>query len=156
PFEGLLFCIPVALALLFWVLRLRRSNQPLPLSRVVWPISTCLLATVAFTLYYNSRLTGEALLFPRTLYYRQYFTVSPFICGKIPAPAHYATPQFEVYFNTWLRSQFNGPLAVLRRIEFERFRWLFQFFVGGLYALPFVTLPGLVRSRRTRLVLAQL
>ncbi len=155
PFEGLLFSIPVALALLFWALR-RRRNQPRPLPCVVLPISACLVATIACTLFYNWRLTGQALLFPRTLYYRQYFTVSPFIWGKILAPAQYANPQFEAYFNTWLRSQFSGTLADLRRIEFERFRWLFQFFVGGLYAIPFVTLPWLVRSRRTRLVLLQL
>lgn len=156
PFEGLLFCIPVALALLVWMLGLRRQHQPLPLRSVALPICAALIATVAFTLFYNWRLTGDALLFPRALYYRQYFTVSPFIWGKILPAAHYANPQFEAYFNIWLRSQFSGTLADLRRIEFDRLRWLAQFFVGKLYALPFITLPWLVRSRRVRLVLLQL
>jgi hypothetical protein len=156
PFEGFLFCIPVAVVLLLWLVRLHRRNRSMPVRRVILPILACLFATLTFTLYYNWRLTGDPLLMPRALYYRQYFTVSPFIWGKIPPPIHYANPQFDAYFNGWLRNQFNGTFADFRRIEFERFRSLATFFVGGLLAVPFLSLPWLLRNRRIRPVLVQL
>ena len=87
PFEGALFCIPVAAVLTFWLIRLYRDNHPLPVRRVILSIFTCLLATLAFTFYYNWRLTGDLFLLPRALYYRQYFTVSPFIWEKFFLPS---------------------------------------------------------------------
>ena len=156
PFEGAFFCIPVAVVLLFWLLRLRRNHHPLPFRTVVLPITAWLFATLAFTLYYDWRLTGDPLLMPRALYYRQYFTVSPFIWGKILPAIHYSNPQFEAYFNGWLRHQFDGSFADLRRIEWDRFHTLFTFFIGGLFAIPFLSLPWILRSRRLRPVLFQL
>lgn len=156
PFEGFLFCLPVAAVLCFWLWKRDRSHQSLPTRSVILPIAAWLAATVAFTLYYDWRLTGDAFLFPRTLYYRQYFTVSPFVWGKILPAIHYSNPQFESYFNGWLRHQYELTSADLRRIEWDRLKQLGQFFVGGLFAVPFVTLPWLIRSRRTRFVLLQL
>jgi hypothetical protein len=156
PVEGLFFCLPVAVVLLLWLLRLRRSQRAIPVQRVLLPIFGWLFATLVFTLYYNWRLTGDAFLFPRTLYYRQYLTVSPLIWGKILPPIHYGNPQFEKYFNGWVRDQFDGTWEDLRRIEWERFRYLGTFFVGGLLAIPFVTLPLLIFGRRIRPVLFQL
>lgn len=156
PVEGLLFCLPVAVVLLLWLLRLRRSHRTIPVQRVLMPIFVWLLATFVFTLYYNWRLTGDAFLFPRTLYYRRYLTVSPLIWGKILPPMHYDNPQFEAYFNGWVRDQFDGAWEDLRRIEWERFRYLGTFFVGGLLAIPFLTLPWLIFCRRIRPILLQL
>jgi hypothetical protein len=128
----------------------------LPVRRVILPIFTCLLATLAFTFYCNWRLTGDLFLLPRALYYRQYFTVSPFIWGKILPPIHYANLQFEAYFNGWLRHQFDGTFADLLRIEWDRFHSPATFFVGGLLTIPFLSLPWLIRNRRIRPVLLQL
>jgi hypothetical protein len=156
PVEGLLFCLPVAVVLLLWLQRLRRTQRAIPVQRVLLPIFGWLFATLVFTLYYNWRLTGDAFVFPRTLYYRQYLTVSPLIWGKILPPIHYNNPQFENYFNGWVRDQFDGTWEDLRRIEWERFRYLGTFFVGGLLAIPFLTLPWLIFSRRILPVLLQL
>jgi hypothetical protein len=90
PFEGFLFCIPMAVVMLLWLHDLRRGTQPIPVRRVLLPLFTCLFAILAFALYYNWRVTGDPLLFPRVLYYRQYFTVSPFVWGTLDPPTHYA------------------------------------------------------------------
>ena len=156
PVEGLLFCLPVAIIFLLWLRRLRRSQRAIPVRSVLGPIAAWLFATLIFTFYYNWRLTGDAFLFPRTLYYRQYLTVSPLVWGKILPPVQYSNPQFEAYFNGWVRDQFDGTWEDLRRIEWERFRYLGSFFVGGLLAIPFLTLPWLIIKRRTRPVLSQL
>jgi hypothetical protein len=156
PFEGFVFCIPLAVLLFFWLLSLRRRNQPIPVQRVLAPIFACLAATLIFTLYYNWRLTGDPFLLPRLVYYRQYFTVSPFIWGKVQPAIHYANPQFEAYFNAWLRHQSDRTLTGLARIEWKRLKELGAFFVGGLLAIPFLSLPCLIRNRRVRLVLFQL
>jgi hypothetical protein len=95
--------------------------------------------------------------------FRAFFTIgstSPFhrLSGErsILLPITLTNPQFEAYFNGWLRHQFDGTWANLRRIEGVRFKDLATFFAGGLFAIPFLSLPCLIRSPRLHPVLAQL
>jgi len=155
PFEGFIFCIPVAFALLFWVLQLRKKKHAIPVRRVLFPILACLIVNVVFTLYYNRRLTGDAFTFPRTLYYKQNLSVSPFICGKILPPFHYANAQFESFFNGWMRGLYNGRWADLKKIELLHLNEFWLFFLGGLLSFVFLSAPWFLRDRRIRFVLWQ-
>jgi hypothetical protein len=153
PLEGFMFCIPVAVILFCWLFRLRALQQPIPIRRVLFPIFACLFGTVVFTLYYNWRLTGDFFTMPRTLYYRQYVSVSPFIWGRILAPFHYANPQFDAFFNGWMRTQYDGTWLDLKRIEWLRLAVFWKFFLGALLAAPFLSSPWLLKDRRLRPVL---
>ena len=155
PFEGFIFCIPVACVLLLWLFRLVRTGHALPVRRVLLPIAACLGLTLAFLLFYNWRLTGSALLFPRVLYYRQHLTASPFVWGKIRPAVHFANPQFEGFFNGWLARQYDGTWTDLKRIEWLRAKEFWQFFLGSWVSLFFLGLPCLFGDRKMRLILAQ-
>jgi hypothetical protein len=155
PLEGFIFCVPVALALLFWLLRRHKKGLQIPIRRVLLPIFGCIICTIMFALYFNWRLTGSPLEFSRMAYYGRYFTVSPVVWGTIRPPIHYANPQFEQFFNGWLRSQYDGTWHDLKRIEIIRTRLFWQFFLGPLLSIPMLSLPSLLKDRFARPFLLQ-
>src|SRR5256885_2267196 len=69
PYEGLLFCIPVAGWFLCWLAGKTKSPVALRtrIARVLAPLAVVLALTTGFIGYYNWRLTGSALLFPHVL-----------------------------------------------------------------------------------------
>jgi hypothetical protein len=153
PLEGFVLSIPVAFTLVFWLYRLRKEKHLIPVRRVVLPIAMCLLANLAFNLYYDWRVTGNPFAIPRAVYYHEYFTVSPFIWGKILPPHHYSNPQFEEFFNGWLRDRYLGTWRDLLRIERERASIFWKFFIGTPLSVLLLTLPWLFKDRRLRPVL---
>jgi hypothetical protein len=150
PLEGLVFCVPLAAILIHWLYCLRAQKLPLPLRNVLPPVSVCLLSNLAFTLYYDWRLTGSPLTLPRALYYQRYYSVSMFIWGKIRPPLHYGNPQYEAFFNGYIRDLYSGTWASLKEIEILRCNEFWQFFLGGLLGVSFLSLPWLFRDRRIR------
>ena len=153
PVEGLVFCFPVAVGLLFSG-RKRRTVGDF-LRRVALPMAPVLLAGIVFLAYYNARVTGHSTLFPYVAYHRQYFNYPVFAWGHVPSPLHYSNPQFEFFFNTWQRAHY--PLTwsgwTKRTSQAVWIWWLV--FLGPILTVPFITLSRLVRDKRMRLPLYQ-
>jgi hypothetical protein len=155
PLEGFIFCVPVAVYLLIWLFQLRKRHHPIPVRAVLLPIFVCLFANLIFTFYYDWRVTGHPFAVPRSLYYKQNLSVSPFIWGKILPPFHYANPQFDAFFNVWMRGLYNRTWPGLKSIELLRFNEFWLFFLGGFLSVTFLTFPWFVRDRRMRPALWQ-
>ena len=104
PFEGLVFCIPVALWFLWW---LAGKTKPLTTRTVrrtkfLAALFLVLLGTAAFMGYYNWRLTGNALLMPHVLRFRNYHSSALFLWQYPPRPAlHYNNAQFDEFYGGW-------------------------------------------------------
>lgn len=156
PYEGLLFCIPVATWLLFWVAG--RSSPPLreTAPTVLLPIAGVLALTAVFMAYYNWRLTGNALLMPHALNFRTYFRTPTFLWQHAGAPIHYNNQQYEDFYNGWVRNLYNGSVRDLVRVSREKVRHLIAVFLwpGALPALFCV--PLALRDRRMRLLFVEL
>jgi len=154
PVEGLIFCIPIAIALLFSEAIRRRPLVDF-LRRVALPMASVLLAGIVLLAYYNARITGHLTLFPYVAYHRQYFNYPVFAWGRVPSPLHYPNPQFEFFFNMWQRAHY--PLTwsgwTIRTSQAVWIWWLV--FLGPILTVPFVMLPRLVRDKRLRLPLCQ-
>ncbi len=153
PVEGLVFCFPVAVGLLFSGKKRRTVGDFL--RRVALPMAPVLLAGIVFLAYYNARVTGHSTLFPYVAYHRQYFNYPVFAWGHAPSPLHYSNPQFEFFFNTWQRAHY--PLTwsgwTKRTSQAVWIWWLV--FLGPILTVPFITLSRLVRDKRMRLPLYQ-
>jgi hypothetical protein len=155
PFEGFLFCIPVAIALLIWLFSRTSPAVAITGPRVVLPVLCVLALTVVFIGYYNWRVTGSVSSFPETLALRQYENMPLLSWQRQDPPLHYSNPQFENYYGIRLRSRY---VPTWDGWKYRSRRWLgawWHFFLGGMLSFPFVTLPWLLRDRRMRLPLIQ-
>ena len=85
PYEGTLFCVPVAVWLLWWLMGRTKSKDALRirLTKIVIPLTAVVVLTAAWMGYYNWRLTGSALLMPHVLNTTHSITPRRFFCGNI-------------------------------------------------------------------------
>jgi hypothetical protein len=155
PFEGLVFCLPIAAALVVWLLTQKRIAVAIIFRRVVLPLSLILAATGAGMGYYFWRVTGNPFVMPYQVN-RQTYAVAPyFIWGQPrPVPVYNHAVMRDFYVGLELRSYEAGltPLGFLRHLLLKGYA-LWMFYVGPVFTIPFVCFPCLFRDRRMRLPL---
>jgi hypothetical protein len=154
PYEGFVFSLPIAIAVLFWIAGPRHPNTRLALSRVLLPILAALMLGAVATGYYYYRVTGNPL---RMAYQvnREAYATAPYFIWQTPRPA-------PVYRHQVMRSLYDSELG-----EFENDRTLagyisglgwkvkswWQFYLGPLLTVPLVAAPWVMRQRKMRLPL---
>ena len=85
PYEGFLLCIPVAAALVYWLLRERVHPAPAAVFRCAAPALAFLIAAAAWMGYYNYRVFGSPLTLPYTVNRATYAT-APYFVWQSPRP----------------------------------------------------------------------
>jgi hypothetical protein len=142
PYEGFLFCIPVAGWFLWWLTgRTKPAVTPRTrFVRVFAPLASLFLLTIAFIGYYNWRLTGKALLFPHVLNSRTYRSTALFLWQHPKQPLAYHNQQFEDFYNGWEREDYDNTWAGVRKVSMEKLERS-----GGTYLWwsALLLLPGL-------------
>jgi hypothetical protein len=83
PYEGLVFSVPVAVALLAWLLSKNRPPLRIAIRRVIAPLSLVLVLTACAMGYYFWRVTGNPFLMPQVLN-RQTYAVAPYFLWQSP------------------------------------------------------------------------
>jgi len=155
PLEGLIFCIPVAAALLIWSVKRYRSGLGLATRNVLLPLGSILSLTVAFTLYYNWRVTKNPFEIPHALYNKQYLSVLPFIWQKALPPKNFSNPQFHYLFDIWVPEWHINTWQEAMASTRGKIVDFWRFFIGPILSLAFLGLPWVLRDRRMRLLLIQ-
>ena len=153
PYEGLVLCLPVAVALVWWIVSERGPSWRITVPRVVVPITAVLLVAGAFMCYYNWRGTGNPFLFPYQVNDRTYLSAPLFIWQRLRPPLHYSNPQFEAFYN----HMFNGTWQDAVRLSWEKIAHLQDAFLSWEpeLSLPLLALPWLLRDGKLRLLTAQ-
>jgi len=156
PFEGLLFCIPVAIWFLWW-LRGGTSSRAAHRERAVkilLPLAVVLGLTAAFMAYYNWCLTGNAARFPYALNSRTYESAGLFLWDYPREPLQYNNQQFEDFYNGWELDNYGNTWPDVWRVTGEKLRRSAStyFWWGALLLLP--GLPFVFFDRKLRLPLA--
>ena len=150
PFEGFIFCVPVAVAVGMWLLSRKSHALSLAGKRVIAPIVGISIATLLFIGYYNWRVTQSAFLFPEVLAMRTYGDMPLFAWQKPDPPLHYSNPQFAAFHKIQLET-YEGTFAKWKKRSWHRLgTW--QYFPGAVLVIPFVTLPWMLADRRLRLL----
>jgi hypothetical protein len=155
PYEGAVFCAPVAIWFLWWMAGKTKSKIAIGKRWIhgVVTVAIVLALTVAFIGYYNFRLTGSAFLMPHTLNTRTYHS-APLFLWEHPGPEkEYRNAQFDDFYNGWERDNYHTNLADAWRVTAEKlFRCgVTYFWPGLLLVLP--ALPFSLRDRKMRLPL---
>jgi hypothetical protein len=159
PLEGLIFCLPVILALVMWVLGKNSSPMRVLLPRLVLPFCGVMLLGGLFVGYYNWRATGNPALFPYSVNEKAYVSTPTMFWQKAREPLHYLNPQFDGFYNGWTRQ-----LWLSERVDsvWHAVRHLFTavskvtyFYLWPELCLPVLMLPWTVTDRRIGFLIAQ-
>ncbi|HTZ99640.1 MAG TPA: hypothetical protein VMB02_04860 [Candidatus Aquilonibacter sp.] len=159
PFEGLIFCIPVCIALLVWLFRSRSPAWRVTSVRIVLPVCAMLAVTAAFMGYYNWRVTGHPLLLPYVANSRTYMSQADFVWQRDKPPLHYVNAQFSSFYNGWARETADdGMFSSVPKAFHVICRDVQRF--GALYlwaelCVPLVAIPWVLGDRRTRFLAVQ-
>jgi hypothetical protein len=154
PYEGLIFAIPVACAMLFWILGKKRPAFGRSLGRVVAPVFFFLILGSLATCYYYYRVTGN----PFRMTYQvdaDTYAGGPFFLWQTPPPQNVHQDKVIRSFYRWELTVFEAsrtPSGYLRRAAEESLSW-WQFYLDPLLTLPLIALPFVVRQRKMRLPL---
>ena len=153
PVEGIIFCLPLAVAFEFWLFQGNLRAQKL--WKAAMPMAVVLLAIFGFFAYYNWRGTGDWRLPPYVAYQRAHFASPPLLVQSLPPAADFGNQQFTDYSNEQ-RAEYREHRARVGALVWSRARDLASFFYGPLVLAPLLALPWLVWDRRIRLLLVQL
>jgi tetratricopeptide (TPR) repeat protein len=158
PYEGFLVAIPVGAALAVWLIRSRRISLSAKLYRAVLPLAAVLIAAVAFTAYYNWRVTGKPLLLPYLLYQKLYGVPQSFY-WRPPVPAGDSVRLPELHDNyLWQLDLYNASqswrkMAQMMGVKLQSF-W--TFYLQPAWTLLLIALPLVWRDRRIRFLILAL
>ena len=138
PYEGLFFGIPVAVALLVWLWKLKRPELGHALKQAMVPLLAVLVLTLVGMGYYFWRTTGNPLTPPYLAYVHKYEPVPYFSwqsVGHIPAYRHL---QLRRYFvdSDLVGYQLSRTLAGRTAMVLGRFALMWNFYLGFIFTLP--------------------
>jgi len=142
PYEGLFFGIPVAVALLVWLWRLRRPELGRALKRAMVPLLAVLALTLVAMGYYFWRTTGSVITPPYLLYARTYNPVPYFPWLPVKPFPVYHNSEIQYYF-VHLKQTFYDPshsVAGMARSSLIKLLLMWTYFLGPVFTLPFVLL----------------
>jgi hypothetical protein len=146
PYEGLFFGIPVAVALLAWIWKLKRPELGPALKRAVVPLLAVLALTVVAMGYYFWRTTGNPFHTPYTVFEHTYDPVPVFPWQPLkPFPA-YNDPHIRRVYLVILDGFYKQTqtLGGLLAGTLTRFGFLGSFYLGPIFILPLILAAGLL------------
>jgi hypothetical protein len=152
PYEGLLICIPIAIALLLWMFRRARKGEGgRVLKHVIAPCLLILVPGLLWMGYYNFRVTGHPLQTPYMRHDQLYNRTPHFFFGQLQPPKQFSNPQLARQHNQWepqhweKQQTFRGWLKEVGHKSYRLFRGFFQ---PLALMLPLLVLPLVLRRDR--------
>jgi hypothetical protein len=155
PLEGFIFCLPVAVAIIWSGLRRDQPGGNSGARKAILPLAAMLACLAGFVAFYNWSVTKSPMVFPHFVEERDYIT-SPVFVWEHSKPAHkYSNPQFDAFYNSVLPSLYSTTWKDLKRISVEKAKEFWKFFLGPVLSFSFLAMPWLLFDRKMRLVLVQ-
>lgn len=154
PYEGFVFSLPVAVALLFWIARQRGPAFWRGVRCVLLPLCFVLAVTAVAMGYYFWRITGSPFRMPYQVDRDTYAAARYFPLGSAKSQPHY---HHQVMKEFYLQMEM-APYEQSRTLKgwtteaVKKFVTLWMFYLGPLLTIPFAMLPWTLRDRRTRFV----
>jgi hypothetical protein len=148
PYEGLVFALPVACAMLVWLAGRGRRALGACVPRTILPMLLALLIAACATGYYYYRVTGNPFRMTYQVSSATYGTAPYFIWQTLPAEPEFRYAVIGDYYH-WTRQEFeqNRTFAGYLLRAQRKFTLLWQFYLGPILTLPLLAL----RQRKMRL-----
>src|SRR5438270_952074 len=153
PYEGFVFSIPVAIAIVAWFI-----VRPLQIKKAIPALGVALVvlaAGAAATAHYYDRVTGSPWLMTYQVNRSQYSAAPYFFWQKMrPEPVYHHAVMRDYYRGEEREFQRNLTLAGYFQRGTHKFLEWWRFYLGPLLTLPLLALPWIVRQRKMRLPVA--
>ncbi len=153
PLEGLVFSLPVAWALLAWLLGRKAPPLRVTAVRVVLPLLVVLASGAAATGYYFWRVTGSPFRLPYQVGIETYKSAAVFIWQSPKPPRVYHHKELRDFYVGWEASLYQRSIQGLLRATFKKVFRFWIFFLGPALTLPLIMLRQVFRDWRTRFLL---
>jgi len=155
PYEGLVFSLPVAAAMLLWLAGKGRPQFKLSLSRLVMPVFLIFACGALATGYYYFRVTGNAF---RMTYQvnRATYAAAPYFLWQAepPEPSYHHEVMRELYLSERADFEKNSTLAGFLERSADKAKSMWRFYLEPLLTIPLLALPWVVRQPKMRLPVA--
>jgi hypothetical protein len=155
PYEGLIFGLPVAVAMLLWLTGKDRPQSRLSFARVVLPIFLGVAGCAVATGYYYRQVTGSPFRMTYQINRAAYAAAPYFLWKKAPPePSYHHQVMRDLFLSE--REVFERNFTVSGFLEraAEKAQSWWQFYLGPLLTLPLLALPWMVGQPRMRLPVA--
>jgi hypothetical protein len=153
PYEGFVFSIPVAIAIVAWFIA-----RPLQIKKAIPALVVALavlVAGAAATAHYYDRVTGSPWLMTYQVNRSQYSAAPYFIWQKMRAEPEYHHAVIRDYYRGEAREfQRNLTFSGYLQRGTQKFLEWWKFYLGPLLTIPLLALPWILRQRKMRLPLA--
>jgi hypothetical protein len=148
PYEGLLLCVPVAIAMFFF------WKRPALDMRVFVPIAATLLVTAAALAFFCWRVTGSPWKAPYEVNREQYGWPQTMLFVKAPAPPVFRHLEMQHYYEWESSFHEQGSSDAVLFLFLLKNLVLWSFYVGPALTLTLLAAPRIWRDRRIRMLLA--
>lgn len=140
PYEGFVFSLPVAIALLLWLFRQRPPSFTSSLRRVVFPLGAVLLVVGLGMTYYFWQVTGHPFRMPYQVE-RETYSVAPYMLWQrvrpVPSYRHLEFARMYAQDDAQHFQLVRTPhgIAIFAVLKLVR---IWAFFLGPALSLPFL------------------
>ena len=155
PYEGLVFSLPIAVAMLVGIVRQKRRTARTVMGRIVLPLILILAVTGAAMGYYFWRVTGDPLVMPYQVDRQTYATAPYFIWQHVRPEPLYRHAVMRDFYQGWeYHDYLSGmtPLGYVRRLLYKVYV-LWKFYAGPALTIPLLAFPCIFRDHKMRLPL---
>jgi hypothetical protein len=152
PYEGLVISLPVAAALLIWIVRQRKLPGMDLGRRVVLPLLLVLTVTGVAMGYYFWRVTGSPFRMPYQAN-RETYSVARYFLWQTPYPQpvyhHVEMRNFYLHVELDQYGQVRSVVGFLKELGIRIVR-MWSFYIGPVLIVPLFMLPWVLRDPRIR------
>ena len=138
PYEGLVFSVPIAIALFSWMLGRNRPAWGIAMRRVIVPVGLVLIVAAVGMGYYFWRVTGNPLRMPAQAAWDTYGGVSFVLWRNVSAVGHFTNPAMRRLYEIEIPHDYalyRGLAGYLAKIFVE---W--RFFLGPVLTVPLIAI----------------
>ena len=157
PYEGILLCLPVSIALIHWMWKGKNRPSSLALARLAVAPLAFGVAAVAWMGYYDYRAFGNPLTPPYTVD-RNTYAIAPYYVWQQPRPepayryaairSFYEKEKGEMGFYTQIHSLKGFVPRTLEKVAFT-----FLFYAGFTLMIPMIMVRRVFLDRRVRFLI---
>jgi hypothetical protein len=147
PYEGLIFSLPVGIALFVWIFRKKGPSFWTATRRVVVPLSTVVILAALATGYYFWRVTGSPFHFPQQVDRENYASAPYFLWQSPRSEPIFNHEVIRDFYIGWELPKYEETrtAAGLIKSESEKIVKCGFFFLGPALALPILAGIGSTR-----------